>query len=54
LRLHPQIIALKEKIQNGPADKIYDLDLTYITSRGKWYHYSWKGDVENRVDWPPT
>ena len=46
LRLHPQIIALKEKIQNGPADKIYDLDLTYITSRGKWYHYSWKGDVE--------
>ncbi len=46
MRLHPQIIALKEKIQNGPADKIYDLDLTYITSRGKWYHYSWKGDVE--------
>ena len=46
LRLHPQIIALKEKIQNGPADKIYDLDLIYITSRGKWYHYSWKGDVE--------
>ncbi|HNQ60003.1 MAG TPA: Gfo/Idh/MocA family oxidoreductase [Bacteroidales bacterium] len=46
LRLHPQIIALKEKIKNGPTDKIYDLDLTYITSRGKWYHYSWKGDVE--------
>ncbi|MGB4284261.1 MAG: Gfo/Idh/MocA family oxidoreductase, partial [Bacteroidales bacterium] len=33
LRLHPQIIALKEKIKNGPTDKIYDLDLTYITSR---------------------
>ena len=45
LRLHPAIIALREKIQNGPADQIYDIDLTYITSRGNWYHTSWKGDV---------
>jgi len=45
LRHHPSIIELKEKIDNGPADKIYDIDLSYITSRGKWYHYSWKGDV---------
>lgn len=45
LRHHPSIIALKEKIKNGPADKIYDIDLSYITSRGRWYHYSWKGDV---------
>jgi UDP-N-acetyl-2-amino-2-deoxyglucuronate dehydrogenase len=45
LRLHPAIIALREKILNGPADKIYDIDLTYITSRGNWYHTSWKGDV---------
>lgn len=45
LRLHPSIIALKEKIANGPKDKIYDIDLTYITSRGKWYYSSWKGDV---------
>lgn len=45
LRLHPSIIALKEKITNGPKDKIYDIDLTYITSRGKWYYASWKGDV---------
>jgi len=44
LRLHPSIIALKEKIANGPADKIYDVDLTYITGRGNWYHFSWKGD----------
>lgn len=44
LRHHPSIIALKEKIDNGPADKVYDIDLSYITSRGKWYHYSWKGD----------
>ena len=46
LRYHPSIIALKEKIDKGPADKIYDIDLSYITSRGHWYHYSWKGDIE--------
>jgi len=45
LRLHPSIIKLKEEIQNGPKDKIYDIDLTYITSRGKWYFTSWKADV---------
>lgn len=44
LRLHPSIIALREKIQNGPKDKIYDVDLRYITSRGNWYQISWKGD----------
>lgn len=46
LRLHPTIIALREKIKNSPKDKIYDIDLTYITSRGKWYYKSWKGDIE--------
>ncbi|MCL6103710.1 MAG: Gfo/Idh/MocA family oxidoreductase [Bacteroidetes bacterium] len=45
LRLHPSIIALKKRISEGPKNKIYDLDLTYITSRGKWYYTSWKGDV---------
>lgn len=45
LRLHPDIIKLKEMVDNGPKDKIYDIDLTYITSRGKWYDYSWKGDI---------
>jgi UDP-N-acetyl-2-amino-2-deoxyglucuronate dehydrogenase len=45
LRLHPAIIALKEKIASGPKDKVYDVDLTYITSRGKWYYISWKGDI---------
>lgn len=45
LRLHPSIKALKERVDNGPADKTYDVDLTYITSRGKWYSSSWKGDV---------
>lgn len=46
LRYHPSIIALKKEIEEGPKDKIYDVDLTYITSRGRWYHISWKGDVE--------
>ena len=35
---------MKEKIDNGPKDKIYDVDLTYITARGHWYYASWKGD----------
>ena len=45
LRLHDKIKALKKKIEEGPKDKIYDIDLTYITSRGNWYYASWKGDV---------
>ncbi|MDR2586261.1 MAG: Gfo/Idh/MocA family oxidoreductase [Prevotellaceae bacterium] len=44
LRLHPAIIALKQRIESGPKDKIYDVDITYITSRGNWYFASWKGD----------
>jgi len=44
LRHHEAILELKEKIENGPADKVYDVDLTYITSRGNWYYTSWKGD----------
>jgi UDP-N-acetyl-2-amino-2-deoxyglucuronate dehydrogenase len=49
LRLHPSIIALKEKValelKENP-NKVYDIDLTYLTSRGKWYFVSWKGDEE--------
>jgi UDP-N-acetyl-2-amino-2-deoxyglucuronate dehydrogenase len=45
LRLHPSIMALKKRIEEGPQDKIYDIDLNYITSRGKWYFTSWKGDL---------
>ena len=47
LRLHPSIIALRDKVQAAPADKIFDVDLTYLTSRGKWYLKSWKG-VDNK------
>ncbi|HPE55666.1 MAG TPA: Gfo/Idh/MocA family oxidoreductase [Bacteroidales bacterium] len=46
LRHHPAIMALKEKIDKAPADKNYEIDLTYITSRGNWYYRSWKGDME--------
>jgi len=44
LRHHEAILELKDKIANGAADKVYDIDLTYITSRGNWYYTSWKGD----------
>ena len=45
LRLHPSIIALKEKIAAGEKNKVYDVDLTYLTSRGNWYFNSWKGEL---------
>ena len=44
LRLHPSLIELKKYVDSCPADKIFDIDLTYITSRGNWYMFSWKGD----------
>mgnify|MGYP000926539566 FL=1 len=46
LRLHPRIVELREKIRKGPKNKVYDIDLSYITSRGNWYYISWKGDVQ--------
>lgn len=45
LRLHPAIQDLKDKIDASPNDHVYDIDLTYITSRGPWYQVSWKGDI---------
>lgn len=47
LRLHPSIISVKKEVEsilNQNPDKIFDVDLTYITSRGNWYFTSWKGD----------
>ncbi|WP_373818400.1 Gfo/Idh/MocA family protein [Glaesserella sp.] len=43
LRLHPSIITLKEKVDAAPKNKVFDVDLAYLTSRGKWYLKSWKG-----------
>ncbi len=44
LRLHPDIIALKKQVDEADPAKVFDIDLTYITSRGSWYYTSWKGD----------
>jgi UDP-N-acetyl-2-amino-2-deoxyglucuronate dehydrogenase len=46
LRLHKSVIDLKKKVEAAPKDKIFDIDLTYLTSRGNWYYTSWKGDNE--------
>jgi UDP-N-acetyl-2-amino-2-deoxyglucuronate dehydrogenase len=45
LRLHPSIVALKERVEKLSSGTKADIDLTYVTSRGKWYMVSWKGDV---------
>ncbi|WP_045025989.1 Gfo/Idh/MocA family protein [Draconibacterium sediminis] len=45
LRYHPTILKLKKDIEQSDKD-FFDIDLKYITSRGKWYFKSWKGDVE--------
>ena len=46
LRHHPSIIELKQMVDEGPKEKIYNIDLSYFTSRGKWYFISWKGDSQ--------
>ena len=45
LRLHPAIQNLKARI-DAERDKEHNVDLTYIASRGRWYHTSWKGVEE--------
>ena len=46
LRLHPSVMALREKIIREKKNSKYDIDLSYITSRGNWYKFSWKGDIQ--------
>lgn len=46
LRYHPAIIELKKYVSECSKEKIYDIKLTYITSRGNWYYRSWKGNIE--------
>lgn len=46
LRVHPSIVALREKVQSQTNASKHDVDLTYITSRGNWYLQSWKGDLK--------
>ncbi|MGJ8736910.1 Gfo/Idh/MocA family protein [Zobellia laminariae] len=46
LRVHPSIIALREKVKQAKKDTKFEVDLTYLTSRGHWYQTSWKGNAE--------
>ncbi len=46
LRLHPAVKALKTRVAQSPPSKMFDVELTYVTSRGRWYMFSWKGDVK--------
>jgi UDP-N-acetyl-2-amino-2-deoxyglucuronate dehydrogenase len=45
LRVHPEIVALRERVLAEVPGRKHEVDLTYITSRGRWYLHSWKGDV---------
>jgi len=46
LRLHPAIIDLQRRVKEAKSDTKQEVDLTYITSRGHWYHQSWKGNID--------
>jgi UDP-N-acetyl-2-amino-2-deoxyglucuronate dehydrogenase len=46
LRLHPAIIELREKVSRNSSDRKHEVDLTYVASRGQWYHASWKGNEQ--------
>ena len=52
LRLHPSLLALKNRLKK--TDHKVNVVLTYITTRGKWYNYSWKGIKINQVELPQT
>lgn len=45
LRLHPSILALRDRLLNAPDDTVHEVDICYVTSRGGWYGVSWKGDA---------
>ncbi len=45
LRVHPDLLALRDRLAKQDARR-RSVRLTYVTSRGKWYRYSWKGDAE--------
>jgi UDP-N-acetyl-2-amino-2-deoxyglucuronate dehydrogenase len=46
LRLHPQLVELRERIRREAGSRVHDVSLTYITARGRWYDVSWKGSDE--------
>jgi UDP-N-acetyl-2-amino-2-deoxyglucuronate dehydrogenase len=46
LRVHPQLMALRERLQARTPPRRARVSLVYVTSRGPWYQVSWKGDAE--------
>ena len=46
LRCHPSLLSLKELLEKDSSEKKHKVELTYVTSRGNWYNYSWKGNIE--------
>ena len=46
LRVHPALVALKQKLAAEPGGRSHEVRLTYVTGRGPWYRYSWKGDPQ--------
>ncbi len=46
LRHHPSLLALKAELDSNSVGEKHEVDLAYITSRGKWYYTSWKGDIK--------
>ncbi len=44
LRLHESVVALRKRVEASDPDEVFDVELTYLTSRGKWYYTSWKGE----------
>jgi UDP-N-acetyl-2-amino-2-deoxyglucuronate dehydrogenase len=47
LRLHPQVVALRERLRSQSRDRKHDVCLSYVTTRGPWYDISWKGSPEH-------
>jgi UDP-N-acetyl-2-amino-2-deoxyglucuronate dehydrogenase len=46
LRVHPELLKLKQALQEDTSGNPHDVVLTYVTSRGIWYQVSWKGQAE--------
>jgi UDP-N-acetyl-2-amino-2-deoxyglucuronate dehydrogenase len=46
LRVHPELLKLKARLDQEGSHVQHDVVLSYITSRGNWYHVSWKGQPE--------
>jgi hypothetical protein len=46
LRLHPALVALKERLASESSSIRHDVSLTYVAGRGPWYGVSWKGETE--------